>query len=142
MIHWYIKYNRKFFILKSLVFVFTLIMLFILYYPKHILLGTYCLLLIPLFVYVDTITQIKRRFENVNAQKQLISKWLLKDAATYSGFIIFVVITGYFVIHFSPYHIPGLNALIGFLIAYILIAIGKWLRCLEDYLDRKRGNLQ
>lgn len=142
MIHWYIKYNRKFFILKSLVFVFTLIMLFILYYPKHILFGTYCLLLIPLFVYVDTITQIKRRFENVNAQKQLISEWLLKDAATYSGFIIFVFITGYFVIHFSPAHIPGLNTLIGLLIAYTLIAIGKWLRCLEDYLDRKRGNLQ
>ncbi|UTH16767.1 hypothetical protein [Macrococcus epidermidis] len=91
---------------------------------------------------MDTITQIKRRFENVNAQKQLISEWLLKDAATYSGFIIFVVITGYFVIHFSPYHIPGLNILIGLLITYTLIAIGKWLRCLEDYLARKRGNLQ
>lgn len=142
MIHWYIKYNRKYFILKSLVFVFTLIMLFILYYPKFILFGTYCLLLIPLFVYVDTITQIKRRFENVNAQKQLISEWLLKDAATYSSFIIFVIITGYFVIHFSPHHIPGLNGLIGLLIAYTLIAIGKWLRCLEDYLDRKRSYLQ
>ncbi|WP_414043908.1 hypothetical protein ACMGE9_03670 [Macrococcus sp. EM39E] len=131
MITWYIKYNKKFYIVSMIGMLIIAVVLFYIYFPKYTLFAVYAFLMMLLICYVDTITQIRRYLENNNAKAWIVEKWQLQDAITYTIGLAIIVGLGNIVVQLSPPNIPGMRTHFTTLVVFIFFAIGKWLRYFE-----------